>query len=566
MRHHHGINNVMREKLAPVASKVREIRANVRVVSQISIRLHPVPGRDRFEMTIDSVLRWMNQRAGRGLPHQAWKRKSFEMAEIGSQRVSAISLDDAGYWAGRVDDADKTVPLRTWITEIGVGREENGSVLFGARLICSTRGDDVGFERTVPGFVREILAAGLCSLDNLEITKTPRFISTAGDVAALANHLKNPNRISDAIVLSLPEGSEDPEQTAANARNIQSRLLGVSHVFIIGSQASFMLSDTFGRDLSVYRQGVRTYTPASDFATTSYAQHPLALQQKIANWGEFGPAAFEKWLIDGTMVRTTRSGDRASTEDRLPSFDTVRRIWADQQRAQARNNESSDTVLATLYQQENEQLRRELQEQKDLYDSLLAAADQERANAIERATEYEQLALNRAARIHALEKSVKRDQSVADGKSETPIPGTFDGFEEWCKTHLSGTVELTNRAFQGIRKCDFHDPSFIYKSLLVLRDQYVPMRVEGTPELRAAYLDKLNELKLEESLTGDGINYNESVYTVQWGSTRRALDRHLKGRNARDTRYGFRLYFFWDEESRIVVVGSLPNHLNNRMT
>jgi len=151
-------------------------------------------------------------------------------------------------------------------------------------------------------------------------------------------------------------------------------------------------------------------------------------------------------------------------------------------------------------------------------------------------------------------------------KRHTPIPNTLDGFEDWCKEQLVGAVEVVNRAVQAVRKSEFHDPEFIYKCLVLLRDAYVPMRVEGSKERREAYEKALQELQLEESPTGDGIKYAADQYSVVYGGARRPLDRHLKGSNSRDRRYGFRLYFFWDEEGEVVVVGWLPSHLDNRLT
>ena len=62
--------------------------------------------------------------------------------------------------AARIDDADKSVPLRTWVTEIAIGLAETGDVLFGSRLICTSRGETLPYDRTVPGLVREVIATG----------------------------------------------------------------------------------------------------------------------------------------------------------------------------------------------------------------------------------------------------------------------------------------------------------------------------------------------------------------------------------------------------------------------
>ena len=63
-----------REQLVPVASKLREGRALIRPVSQVTVRLKPIAGQDRFASTVDSILRWLNNRAGHSLPDSAWQR------------------------------------------------------------------------------------------------------------------------------------------------------------------------------------------------------------------------------------------------------------------------------------------------------------------------------------------------------------------------------------------------------------------------------------------------------------------------------------------------------------
>lgn len=549
----------LREQLSPLASKLREGRAVIRPVSQVVLRLKRSAGNERFSATVDDILRWMNRRAGKALPEQAWQRKTFDLTEIGAQRTSAVALDSPRYWSARLDDADKTVPLRTWITEIGVGEEESGDVLFGVRLICATRGEDTPFQRSIPGFVRSVLSSGDAEFDGVPVSDEPRLISTAEDVSDLVELLERPSRRADVIVFALPEHSSSIDDAAASVRAVHQRTLGVAHVYALTGPASFFLTNAVGRQLSVFRQGVRTYRPRFRSWVDQPTNHPLALPARVAKWQDEGPQAFERWLVDRALMNSVHGSDR---DHQLPSFNTVRQWAAEAARASLKASGATDTDLIRLYEQENEELRRELKEQKDQYDGLLVAADAEREAAIQDANAARAQALDRLHRIRVLEERFAAF-SVA---SDTPIPKTLDHFESWCKEHLAGSVEVTNRAHQGVRKSEYHDPSFIYKSLLLLRDYYVPMRTEGSPEARDAYLRELEALQLEDSPTGEAIKYSADQYSVQYGGSRRALDRHLKGSNSRDRRYGFRLYFFWDEEGQVAVVGWLPTHLDNRAT
>ena len=45
---------------------------------------------------------------------------------------------------------------------------------------------------------------------------------------------------------------------------------------------------------------------------------------------------------------------------------------------------------------------------------------------------------------------------------------------------------------------------------------------------------------------------------------RKKFDKHLTKGDGRDPRKCLRIYYFWDNETGMVVVGSLPYHLNIR--
>ena len=547
----------MKEQLVPIAAKLREGISVIRPVSQVTLRLRPAKGHDRFTETIKHILWWMNRRAGRKLPDDAWQGKSFELTDIGAQRTAAIALPEHQYWAARLDDADKTVPLRTWVTEIAIGMDANGDVLFGTRLVCVTRGADEPFQRTVPGFLKAILDDGPANLDGVLLSRDTPLISSATDVEQLVALLENPSRQADVLVFALPDGSTSPSDAAASVKSVHDGTLGAAHVFVLSGPASFFLTDLVGRELSVFRQAVRTYRPGFRAWIDEPSRHPLALPERIANWSGNGPAAFEKWLVNQALGNSAYVPGR---EEHLPGFNTVRQLAAQLERERLKKTGGSDADLIRLFEQDNEQLRNDIQEQKEQYDGLLLAAETERETALQEANAAKAQALERLHRIRQLEKKLTESTT----QQATPIPESLDVFEVWCKEHLAGSVELANRAYQGVRKSDFHDPTFIYKALLLLRDHYVPMRVEGTPERKCSYEEALHTLQLEDSATGDGVKFATDLYSVQYGGVRRPLDRHLKGSDSRDRRYGFRLYFFWDDESQIVVVGWLPSHLDNR--
>lgn len=149
------------------------------------------------------------------------------------------------------------------------------------------------------------------------------------------------------------------------------------------------------------------------------------------------------------------------------------------------------------------------------------------------------------------------------------FPDNFDDLERWFEEHLSGgKVRLLRRAVRAAKKSPFKNPRLAYRALSILHDYYVPMRIEGGKARKDEYDKALRAANLTEAATFAGTRSGEygDTYFVTHGGRKRELVRHLKGGNSRDPRYGFRLYFFWDDDDREVVVGSLPNHLTTRIS
>ena len=550
------------QALAPLAARLRRREGLVRLVSQVTLRLQHDGDRSPFETSRGTILEWMDRRAGKRLPDKARNGESFTLDDIGSQRAEAIAIPNRRYWAARLDDADKNVARRTWTTEIGIGEIENGSTLLGCRLQCVTRGEDVAFDRSIPRFVRDIVEQHSAELEGRSISVEPWFVENTDQVEELTELLLYTQRKCDVIVFALPEGSTNPDETAASAVEVARRTVGAAHVAIITGPASFQLSNHVGKKFSVYRRAVRTYRPGFDPSKDEPFSHPLGLPDRIAEWSGGGPEAYERLLISQALIRSISCQE---IERRLPPFIEVRRIATELRRDAARKKAKSDAELLELAEEEIGGLKESLETAEDEYESLLSIAEQERNQEKEAAQQARATNTHLRHRIENLEQQLK-----AAGKSTTPdIPDTLDGFEVWCRKNLSGAVELHNRAFRAVEKSQYEDLSLIYKSLLLLRNCYVPMRRKGSLEKKRAFEDACQKLGIVEQPTFSGKRYGEEgdTYFIRYSGRRVLLDRHLKkGVAHNDNRRCFRLYFFWDDEEQHVVVGWLPSHLDTRIT
>jgi len=162
-----------------------------------------------------------------------------------------------------------------------------------------------------------------------------------------------------------------------------------------------------------------------------------------------------------------------------------------------------------------------------------------------------------------------RDFGVLE--AEDPLPKSLDGLESWAQQKLKGKLLLHSRALNGAKKSHYADPPLIYRSLLFLGNEYRDLRINGSLDDSAERCQaRLFELGLEltNSITPSRAGEQGDDYCVDYPSLgeTRFLKYHLKKGTARDERRCLRVYFFWDEAEKLVVVGWLPSHLGTRLS
>lgn len=533
--------------------------SRVRSVSQVLLTFQSGDPKKTFGEIRKEALQWLAKRAGRPLPKHAWDGESFDMLEAGAQPVSAVSLEDL--WCCRISDADKQVPQRSWTTEFGVLLDANGDVLFGCRLQCVALGDSPQFDATIPGVVRQVVSHHNAYLDGYPITSKAWHVATDDEVEALVELLLDPRRLRPVIAVSVGGKDGHDGRGVIDADDLARLTVGAAHVVTLTGDASYALTDRLGKEFSVFHQAVRTYRPGMNIDEDSPGDHPIALPGSVEEWSDGGATAFHRFLVERALRDTVVGVD---IHGQLPSFADIHAQALKQKRHQAGKQGASDKELLALALEENDSLNRKLKEEKDTYNGLLQSAEVDRrqieSERDQARTDFRSL----QARLMHIEAALQ-----ATGKQENiPIPDSFEGLEEWCGNFLSGRVHVMPRAFRIATKSAFKKPELAYQTLLILRDHFVPMKREGGLDKKKAYDQALAALGLEESQSFAGARAGEQgdEYKVNYNGRPRDLDRHIKGSSSREERFGFRLYFFWDDDSQQAVVGSFPTHLATRAT
>ena len=147
------------------------------------------------------------------------------------------------------------------------------------------------------------------------------------------------------------------------------------------------------------------------------------------------------------------------------------------------------------------------------------------------------------------------------------IPDNLIDIKPWTDQHLAGRLIVTPKAARAAKVSVFSEPQLAYRAMLLLANSYRTTRTKGDETARFRFEEGLKELGLRNEPSGEETRLREKgeEFLVRWEGRKRLLDWHLKnGGKTRDPRRCFRLYYFWDDEKQIVVLGSLPGHLTTR--
>lgn len=166
------------------------------------------------------------------------------------------------------------------------------------------------------------------------------------------------------------------------------------------------------------------------------------------------------------------------------------------------------------------------------------------------------------AQRHAL-KHRRHDESQRT--QDVALPGSFAELEEWVAARADQLVVLP-RAVAEAKGSTFKDVGLVFQALEMLADVYVATK-KGEVQ-RDSLKRRCRELGLSigRSVDPSRAGSEGDEYFVTYKGRRRFLESHIGRGTSRDPRYTMRIYFFYDEEDQIVVVGWLPSHLSNSLT
>jgi hypothetical protein len=485
------------------------------------------------------------------VPPHAYEGKAFEHDQAGL-RIAATSNIDSTLWAFRSEHlGNDSNESRTWVTEALVA-DLGPTDAFGVRNSCSTLSGEA-VPASSPRFLRDFVVHHSLVDGGVPVSAVSNFVEDMNSFTRFMTLLLSPDRSLPIVVLTqLPHSTDYALDPAKLAKDTQ----GLAHVFRLSSAMTFWLSDQVGKTLSVFHGAVRTYYPGFSVESAPW-QHHLVFPQRIAEWNDeagTGPVAFEQFL--SRQLHAFSVGTPAKIEQ-LPSYFSIRRALLD------KPNKTTDEEIQSL--------RIEVEEARAKEQEWQVIADDRDAEA--HANEEE----NRSLRAQNLTLANDlKELRKARGETSIPIPSSYADLPKWVNSYFADRLFLHARAVRAIKDAAFENVSLVYETLKLLADAYWPMRANQEQEQRQTlsnnWEEGVKQLRLEynsHSIAQNRLGEFREAYTINYRigqSSRQVLGPHLKFGSTKDDRYCMRIYFLWDDDRQLVVIGHLPSHLDTRAT
>lgn len=255
------------------------------------------------------------------------------------------------------------------------------------------------------------------------------------------------------------------------------------------------------------------------------------LAQRVL-WDELGIAFY--LTAYQSHLQEQRVASSQSRKDLIASYE--------EQLEQLQKQSDENLSLAESYYQDCESLREECEQQRQLIGQL-------------------------KAQVTTLQYSLE-DATGESTDQSVPVDGNYADIGEWITKYYPGRLKLLSRAARSLKTACYENPSLVYECLKLLATHYYDYHMGIISYERFMTICKTIDPGLEErgAITDVAAGMQGDEYYVQYQGKKRKLERHLAKGNSKDRRYCLRIYFFWDDQDQIIVIGDLPHHLDTVAT
>src|SRR5262249_3530285 len=153
--------------------------------------------------------------------------------------------------------------------------------------------NELVIEPHTPGFVQQIAEKYLLSCGSIDLSPEPWLIESEDDVRQFIDLMIDRNRTVPLFLLTVPDGSMDPNRPLLDAFSLARATIGIGKVVIIPAAYTWALTDRLGRQRSVFGGAARAYLSGFSEDSNPY-QHRLVLADQIST--REGAAQCAVWM------------------------------------------------------------------------------------------------------------------------------------------------------------------------------------------------------------------------------------------------------------------------------
>lgn len=487
-----------------------------------------------------------------------------------------LSLNDrnTGAFLGVIDDRDahlftlrylrpdRDLAGRFWITETELAMCNGVPRLAVKSSVNSldSYGDESTFHR--PSFV-SLIAENIGLRDGGQRLMPQVWeLTDNAEVGQLVALLTAPERRLPVVLISECTNRDDGffDGYALDGDVLVQPLLGAAHFVRIKAAQTYELTRLVTPKWTTFDGAVRIYYPDFSLQNSDRRNHPYTtkwdIELGIVN-GEVGPSYADR-LLSGLRAYNTRRLDWSALGFQFYFTTQQKRLIR-----QREKHEQSVEEMCASYEAQIEQLQAESRENLSLSASYATDADNYKNDCAELRSQVASL----KAQVETLRYQVVELTGDAESKN-VPTSGSYTDIKDWVDRYFPDRIYLHPRAIRSLKDAAYDDIALVYRCLILLATDYHELRrgliTREEFERRCRAVDSgLEEGGAVTEMIAEG---QGDTYFVDYACQRRKLERHLGKGNSRDPKHCLRIYFFWDDESQLVVVGSLPQHLDNHMT
>jgi len=463
---------------------------------------------------------------------------------------------------------DKSIPNQFWITEATIQRN-GSSLLFAVTNFCAKSLSDSGpVPVSKPGFMSQI-SRDIGLMDVIKVQNTPRIISSQEDVDNLKETLLDSNRTLPVVVVTQvnPWGryaGQIQDDYLVDQTRLASKLSLFAHVVTMPANFTFSWTEALGKNWSVFDGGIRVYYPGFSLQG-DYRSQPLAIKDRILAASYITPegkglesgAAYEI-ILENLINRNNTYQSLPFSACKIEPYNVIFRRSVVEQRNQANK---SVAEIQELYEMEIANITSEINDWKGLASSYETDCNYMKFETDDLRAEINDLKTYNERLRHIIIEDTSKSAALI-----TAFPETYDEVPAWVKENFAGRLTLHPRAVKSIETAVYEDIDVVCKSLMLLALTYHDMRRNFVDKEQFETACKGIGVSESLSINDVGAGHHQNEYFRKYRGKDQKLDRHLVKGTSRDPRFCMRIYFFWDDEENVVVVGHLPDHLTTAAT